>query len=254
MTRSRPQGRIAALAVVLVVSTMSQASANSVQPFFVPPERITSRVETVVIEPVSLSNFPTEQDPLRLRQAWATIIGEAFTDLGYEVIASDQFDRVWRETAARMGGLFDPVTGEVADDRLQVVREHTLAELARVHGVDASVRARIAVAPMQTYEKPFGGGFFVGHEAVTWSDGQYLAARPQRVVGPYLDLAVVDAANVPLYGIRARVGWWRVYANRDYFDRPAEAVYFDRIRNLQALGVALEKFPARALGVDRPDG
>jgi hypothetical protein len=234
--------------VILLGATLPSAADEPppFNPFEVPRETFTARVHTIalarVIAPLDVENGD------ELEAQIGELIRVALVGKGYEVVGADEVDRIRTDIGGRLGGVFDPVTGIADEATLKTTREHVGRELSRLHGVDAILHTNIRARHM-----PWGGVVFgapmAGGEKLEWHDGSR-PPNPTKVVGTYLDAVIVDTSMVVLYSIRVPSAWWRVYAARDYFERPDGIVFFDADRNQDVVMRALSYLPASSGGGD----
>jgi hypothetical protein len=103
--------------------------------FTVPAEHVKARVHTVVIRP-PLNETPHDLPPPVIARHTAVLQRE-LERIGLAVVPPGLYARAWIESAARLGGVYDPVSGESDPDKWKLAREHTLRELSRSHAIDA---------------------------------------------------------------------------------------------------------------------
>lgn len=230
-----------AAAVLLLAAAFAAgpSAAESFDPYAIPKEQFQARVHTIVLKPLDLRAKTPNADAVR--QQFEALLTGGLRAKGYTVVPSREYERIWREMSARLGGTFDPVTGEPVKEKYEAAREHTARELARLHGADAILDPYIRISDAGW------GGFFVfstWHEALRWQGGQIVAApatMPQRVLGAFLNVVISDLAGIELYGMRAGIEWTAVYAARGHEDKPIEQIYDEPDRNQHAVDIALER-------------
>jgi len=236
----RAGAHLAALATAVCVVA---AHAEEFNPYEIPERQFAAQVRTIALRPVGVpSDAP---DPEALRARIEALITERVRAKGYTVIPSTAWATVWRQMSERLGGTYDPVTGEPRADQFKAAFEHTTRELERTEGVDALLSAFISIGPA-----PFGRGLFAFS---TWDQPLQFAGQtvgpeiweaPQSVRGAYLTVVIADLAGTKLYGVRHGIEWTAVFVARGYEERPPAQIYDEPARIQAAVDGDLERLVA----------
>ena len=204
------------------------AAAGSFNPYAVPREQVQARVHTIALNRVVLPPGTADADAVRDR--FESLIMARLQAQGFKTVPAAAYEEVWGAMSARVGGVFNPVTGRADEKKFETVREHTARELEHRHGADAILDAFVTVGyalPGTTFGLPMGHYALWG-QAIPWQ-GKPIPEppvnRPQQVRATYLDVILRDLAGTKLYGIRLGIEWVRVYVARSYEDRPPAELY-----------------------------
>lgn len=238
-----PRG-VSAGAIVLVL-LQACASRPPYDPFKTSAAEVRQRVRTIAIAPLSASPNEVDVDVAR-----AEIEANAAARLragGYEVVPSAETERVWRRAASEVGGVFDPVSGEVDEPRREAVQAAIFRDLAAEHQVDAILYLR--VAPLVVY-LPGSSVVYCGLAA---ADPLYWPIRgtpsnPTLAVVLCLNAVLVDGEGRELYGIRHGLEAVETYAQQTRAVRPVP----ERLRNPVRLNAAVEATLGPLAGAGRP--
>ncbi len=196
-------------------------------PYRVPREEFTRIVRTIGILPPGVA-LPGEQRKLVAAELERALT-EGFQQRGYRVIGSDVVGPVWRRYASEIGGLFNPLTGEPIDEKVELVRKYVARELARSHNVDALAVAwtRRSVHYLRSGAPPWPE--FFGERMHL--DGRPILDMPQRVLVSRIDLLIIEPDGRTLYNVSIPVQWTAVFVARSYYERPyVELFPAERVR------------------------
>lgn len=111
-------------------------------PFVKSRSEIFDTVKIVSMRPVTLADFDRKDE---VAARYEALITERLEGAGFTVIPSSEFLSIWDPMVEQLGGLFDPVTGEADQEKLDAVRSHTTNELIAKFNIDGFVRPRIDV-------------------------------------------------------------------------------------------------------------
>jgi hypothetical protein len=95
-------------------------------------EELTSKNRTIALAPLDTPDWITNGETVQ-RKFESFIVGK-LKEANFDVLLSEVYDRIWKEMAGKMGGLYDRITGKRDEKKFNAVREHTLRELHRQYG------------------------------------------------------------------------------------------------------------------------
>lgn len=188
-------------------------------PYEIPQEQFTARVRVIALRP---PRVPADvADPAAVREVIDARLTEGLRDKGYTVVPASAYAALWRQMSERLGGTYDPVTGAPREEQHAAARDHVARELKRLYRADAILSSFVTVE----WAPHYSGGFAYRamDEDLTWQGapiGGALINHPQKVLGAYLNVVISDLVGAELYGVRAPIQWFTVYAARGYEERP----------------------------------
>ena len=192
-----------ALAVWLAVGSL--AIAEEVDPFTMPKEYFATSVRTIALAPFTL---PIETaDASTLRADLESRIRKRLEAKGYEVVPSSVFHEQWIHFAKKLGGVFDPVTGDANTEEWDTVFEYTTRQLRTSHDIDAVAFPSVLRAPLAVWDSSglISPGYAAANDEQVMWEGAPLPLhplnRPQMVVGNHLVLEIRDINGEQMYGI-----------------------------------------------------
>ena len=134
--------RFVACALALLVAACASAPPPY-DPFRVPRDTFYGSLKTVALAPVDVPGVGNETETVRSR--YARLIQERLEGAGLKVVGPDRVGPIMSAEAAKIGGLYDPVTGKIDDSKRKVFVQACGAELFAQYGVDALLRADVRV-------------------------------------------------------------------------------------------------------------
>jgi hypothetical protein len=212
-----------ALAAAVLAFPAMPARAYEYHEFSQAKEQVLATVRTIALRPVALpARFENRE---AIQRQFETELTAALVAAGFRVVPGADFDAVWRQNARRLGGVFDIVTGELADDKFNTCYEYTARELARLYDVDAiAILALTPGAVQGGFARQHHGGYLayaVGDPVVI--GGKELRTSRfdelQVIYGGHFEFGLYDLAGLSLYSTKVPVDWYRIYWNRSYIQR-----------------------------------
>ena len=218
-------GNLAGLVVVWALG--SPRACLAYDPFRIPEAQFDARVQKIALAPTRVQS--ELEDAFGLSARIDARIQEIFRTRPApkpDLLPPSVFEAVWREMSSRLGGAYDPRTGAAKEEVVPFVEEHTRREVDLRHGANATMWIRVESQIMRA--EAFKEGWFAGGERLSWR-GQpipnLLRYVPQRVLGYFVSVSIVDVLGRELYNIRAPIAWHRIYLLQGYEDRdPTEAL------------------------------
>jgi hypothetical protein len=241
--------RRTAAATALFLATAVPLTAAEFDPYKVPREVVAGRIDAVALWPVLLP--PGTEDSAALEARLEKMLVAALESKGYRAIASAEYLAAWLEPAAKVGGVFDPVTGQPDEEKFTTVRDFARREVAARHGVDAILIAHVTADVVHPWVKPrfmHPGEFHAFDQMLVWQGRPLQAHRdnqPQSVSGTFLNVVLEDLKGARMYAIRAPIEYTRIYLLGSYEDVPSSVLYKDQARLQSAVDTALGPLVAR---------
>lgn len=202
---------------MLAIALLAGACATPYDPFRIPAAELRARVRVIAIAPVRVS--PGVADPALARARIEPLVAERLAAGGFRVVSADEVDRLWRSAVADVGNVFDPVSGELDEERYEAVESTVYHELSVRHRVDAVLWTRVHTVDV-----------FLAAENVTFcgtTDARYwpgsklgLFERATLVRASCLATALVDMEDRELYRIRSGLETIETFARQTRAERP----------------------------------
>lgn len=189
-------------------------------PFEMPRDLFEKTVRTLAMAPTGLPPGTVDQD--QLRQSLERAVLQQLEWRGYAVIPSATFRERWTNYSEKLGGVFDPVTGDTLVDIHKTAFEYAARDLQKRDGANAVVFTWVAIATLPVFEAPsfFSRGFVAANsEPILWN-GRPLGHRPQAVLGTRLNLRVDNLAGDTMFGISFPIEITTIYADSGYWEKP----------------------------------
>ncbi len=117
--------------------------------FLVEEERFYGQVRTIALGPLKAPPDLETRD--RAQQIFAEELTSALRSRGFQVVGPEIPGEIWDRLINQVGGIYDPVSGRLDEERFEAVRGHFLSELAGRHDVDAVLHSQLAVVPAKFY-------------------------------------------------------------------------------------------------------
>ena len=129
--------------VVLGAVLSACQTATPYEPFKIERSEILNRVKTMAMLPVA---FPGKLDrESEIAERYESLIAAKLATMNFTVVPSGHYTAIWDPMVAKVGGFFDPVTGEIDREEYQAVRDLAMREMVDRHGADAFLLPRIEV-------------------------------------------------------------------------------------------------------------
>jgi hypothetical protein len=218
------------------VALLAAGCAKPYDPFRVPRDELRGRVRTIALAPLRVDPDVVE-DP----SAHAWIEGLATARLvagGFAIVEPREVERLWREAAADVGTVFDPVSGQLDKTRFELVEDAVYRELATRHRVDAVLY--LHVYNVDLYLTGATVRFCGREDAAYWPGGLGLLDRPTLVRAACLGVSLYDMDERLLYTIKSGIEPLETYVRQTRAVRPVT----ERLQN----GVRLQRAVDDALG------
>ena len=210
-------------------------------PFSMPKEMVQERVHTIALRAVRVPPNTRKM----IGPMFESLIAQGLQEQGYQTLPPNEFERIWREMSERLGGIYNPGTGESYEERHDAAWQHTTRDLARRLSADAVLDARVVAGeiPLRWGLRLTGFYWFAADEIVQWR-GEGIGASeskhmPQKVLGTYLNVSLYDLSGARMYAVTSPIEWTKVFIARSYEERDQVELYLDDERNRDAVAKTL---------------
>jgi hypothetical protein len=226
------------------------ATTKPYNPFKVPQADIKSKVKIVALVPI---NVPTDLDnPDPVKSTFETLVAAKLKDGGYQVVPSDEYNKIWKQMMEQLGGFFDPMTGKRDNEKFKTVRQHTLRELAAKTKADAILD--FSLSPIKVN---FANNRAVWHGTSEYlmSGGAFAAFLGGSFSGSVLALSLVvdlsDINDVEMYVNAGGIQSLSKLSGSRFVNVPRSELFVDEERNRKAVDIALNPLIGKAVEPDK---
>lgn len=221
-----------ALSGVLVLLAAGCAT-KPYDPFRIPAAELRGRVRTIALAPLQVSADLADRS--FARDQIEPLVVKRLEQGGFAVVPSAEMERLWRAAAADVGGVFDPVSGEVDRERYDAVEASVLHDLRSQQRVDGVLWLRIYTVDL--YLAGATTTFCGTTGDVYWPGGRLGALEQATLVrASCLSAVLFDMEERELYGIRSGLETVETFASQTRAVRPPE----ERLRNPVRIRAAVE--------------
>jgi hypothetical protein len=212
------------------------ACAKPYDPFRIPAAELRERVRTIALVPLRVSLDVA--DPALAREKIEPLVAARLAAGGFRVVGAQETERLWREAAAEVGDVFDPLSGEVDQELFDAVEDSVYHELRAEHGVDAVLWMRISA--VELYLTGAKTTFCGTTDAVYWP-GETLGTfeGTTLVLAACLNTTLYDMEERELYSIRSGLETIETFARQTRAERPMGERLQDPARLKQAVDETL---------------
>jgi hypothetical protein len=225
-----------------LLATAGCVTPQQYDPFKVAEADLRSRVDTIALAPLRVS--ADLADPSAARAAIEPLVAAKLERAGFRVVASVEFDALWRAAASVIGDVFDPKTGELNKERWEAVEDAVYHDLAQQRGADALLYLQISE---EEFPLPTPKLWFCGTRGeLYWPGGLPLLARPTLAYAACLNTTLYDMEERVLYSIRSGLQTTQTYALQTWAERPKEELLGDRAALQNAVDATLGRLAGDA--------
>ena len=129
--------------IVVALIAINCATTSPYEPFKVTQKEFSNKVEIIAVAPVAVPEHLDNPDPVKAR--FASIIENKLRKAGFSIVSSGEYKMIWDQTIEKMGGYFNPVTGQKNVSKFKIIRKHCLQELCTKHSSNAVLYPEIRV-------------------------------------------------------------------------------------------------------------
>ena len=148
----RPFFRLCTIIVLLGVGLVGCFQSSLRDPFQVRPDAFRSGIGTIAIAPLRVS--PEVVSPALARDRFESLAQAQLEATGRTVLPSSRYASLWNEIAASIGEIADPKTGEIDEERWDMVSEAVRGELRRNDQADAVLLLQIVDVQIERPKDP----------------------------------------------------------------------------------------------------
>ena len=211
-------------------------------PFIKSRSEIYEMVDTLAMMPLKCPDFDRKEE---VSARYEALITERLETAGFKVIPSSEFSSIQDPMIEQMGGMFDPITGEADEEKLEAVRLHTMNELIAKFDIDAYIVPRIVLVKAGwSGNSAYWSGVT---DTVSGKSGFWAAFKNQNMSGtiPAMSLVVGlrDKTNSEGYylgrgGIQLLAHYGETFAS-GFVDIPKSEWFVDEEKDVTAVAIAL---------------
>jgi len=204
-----------------------------------PREQLLARYPRLTLAPLELSDMP-QRDTVRLR--YRDALTQQLTRLGFQVVGSEEYGRLWDAERTAAGGYYDPFTGRLDEAKATAARARVLQGLQEAYGPQAVVTVRVVARTA-----PYSAGT-AEWDGVTQSvEGFSRVASvldPQgnaggRLAANSLEVRILDPAGVALFEGIGGIELTEQVASGRRTGLPESQLFANAAADLRAIDVAL---------------
>ncbi len=221
----------------LITLSTSCAVTPPYDPFIKSRSEIFNTVHVLSMTPVLLADFDRKDE---VAARYEALITERLETAGFKVIPSSEYSSIWDPMIERSGGMFDPVTGVLDEEKMAALRLHTTNELVAKFDIDAYVRPAIMVIKASWNGNTATWDGVTDH--TTGKGGFWAALSAPDAFGTIpalsLILPVTGTSGETYYVGRGGIQLFAHYKG-GFVDVPESMLFVDPERDVNAVNVAL---------------
>jgi len=120
---------IRALTLVFLVAAITGCVTTPYDPFVISRSEIYERVNTLAMMSLQCPDFDRKEE---VSARYEALIAEHLEAAGFEVIPSEESSSIRNSMIEQLGGMFDPITGTVDEEKQQALKAHMFSQLKEV--------------------------------------------------------------------------------------------------------------------------
>ncbi len=132
---------IRTLAFIFLVAAIT-GCVTPYDPFVISRSEIYERVDTLAMMPLQCPDFDRKEE---VSARYEALITERLEAAGFKVIPSEESSSIRNSMIEQMGGMFDPITGHVSEEKRQAVSDHLVQEMNAKFDIDAYIVPKIVI-------------------------------------------------------------------------------------------------------------
>jgi hypothetical protein len=226
----------------LIIAVLSGCAAAPYDPFVVSRSEIYEKVDTLAMLPMQCPEFDRKSETSARYEA---LITEHLEAAGFKVISSKESADITNAIVEQLGGIFDPVTGQVSETKRQAVSDHLVKEMNAKFDIDGFVAPRfdVVAAPWSGNSANWDGAT----DVTTGKTGFWAAFGNSNMSGtiPAMSLIVVlknktdtESYYVGRGGVQLIARYGESFAS-GFTDIPTSEWFVDPARDAAAVSIAL---------------
>lgn len=209
-------------------------------PFKTSREEINKRVKTIGVKPIHIG---IEVESLEEKQKeFEDEIVRRLKRKGYKVIEPDAYKAIKEPLKASMGGMYDPETGELLEEKYEALNEHVKREYLSKYDVDAILISAIVVVKA-SWNRNIASWHSVTQSS-TGREGFWANFNAPQAYGtvPALSLLVVleDTNGEDYYANFGGIQLAQLINGTRFVDVPKYQLLSKRLKNKNAVSIAMD--------------
>ncbi len=233
---------IHAFTYVCLAAAITGCVTTPYDPFILSRSEIYERVETLAMMPLQCPDFDRKEE---VSARYEALITERLEAAGFKVIPSEESSSIMNYKIEDLGGMFDPTTGEVDEEKRQAVSDHLLQELNAKFDFDAYIVPKIEI--VKASWKGNSATWDDVTETVSGKTGFWATFKNQDMSGtiPAMSLYVVlkdktdsEGYYVGIGGIQLVAHYGETFAS-GFVDIPKSEWFVDEEKDVTAVAIAL---------------
>ncbi len=235
-------------ALTALLAIGGKAPADDFDPFSMSKEYFAASVRTIALAPLIFPAGTENQE--KVGAILEAAIRVRLEEMRYTVVPSQIFGRQWVDFSTKLGGVYDPVTGETRDEVWKTAYEYTTRALRDSHDVDAVAYPAVTVAALSVISPLDLAYSAANNEGLRWKGMQlpvHLYNRPQLVLGNHLAIRIIDLNGERMYGVRYPIEVTVTFVAGSYEEKPQS----ERFKNPTWINKAAKRITRYLPKVDR---
>lgn len=213
-------------------------------------DELVARFHRLALAPLEIG--ATEQHD-QAQARYAELLKDRLTQLGFEVVAAEDYATRWREELKNAGGVYDPFTGHADEAKRRAALVKVVGAVRDQHEVDAVVVPAIEAR-----------NAYLQDDYATWDGAKELAVPTKRRFDAFfglfhygyvrslsLGVRFVDAEGEVLYEGRGAIQLAEHLEGQRHVSVPESDLFADPAKDRQAVEIALKELEPPA--VKRPE-
>jgi hypothetical protein len=217
------------------------ATTPTYNPFQIPQSDFHLKIKTIAMSPLVIPKWIGS--PEAVKSKMEDRIRAQLEEAGFKIIPPEKFQEIWDRLLDQMGGVFDPLTGEIDKEKLETIRSYARREVSLKYGVDAFLHPSIELV----------GAKVDGFSAI-W-DGTTDSIIFKEWYGAYhgvtnalsLAIIIVDTNGVNLYINRGGIQVASKIYNGRFIEVPPSELLANEERNMEAVYIAFKALVEKPL-------
>jgi hypothetical protein len=240
------------IGTTLLAALMASGCAKPYDPFRIPQDELRQRVKTIAVARVVVP--PNVDGPGGASAKFHPALETRLEAAGFKVVPAAQVREVWDAKANELGGMFDPQTGTLNEEKANALMSHVRGQMKERFSADALVLPYVRTVSARYSSVPFAGitaRWDGASESIVTSTVDKVLTPDINGTVPALSLFVriEDLTGTVLYvkagGIQVvqkLVPMPNAFRSNNFVPVPKSELFADPQRIEQAVNYALEPF------------
>lgn len=217
------------------------ATIPTYNPFQIPQSEFHLKIKSVAMSPLVIPKWVGSSAAVKSKME--DRIKAQLEGAGFKIIPPEKFQEIWDRLLDQMGGVFDPLTGEIDKEKLETIRSYARREVSLKYGVDAFLHPRIELVGAKV------DGFSAFWDGTTDSIifKEWYGAYHDVTEALSLSIIIEDTNGVDLYINRGGIQVaFKIYNGR-FVPVPTSELLANEERNIEAVYIALKALVEKPL-------